>query len=199
MKYLAFIPLVLVASCASRPPQVVVRPLPPPAVEPIESVRYGEVVRAYHLGRYVDPNHPETMHEQHPMYRVEVSAHWNLHPGPLGTANLLNPPPDAAFSPLPTNDVLVAEMNRQREVTARVMQETLKLSQSYGELQGVLTEMKSVARTSALLNQRFATNESRIIELERELHRLSATPTPAATATNDVSGFSTEDAAPPKP
>ena len=188
MKYLALIPLVFVASCASRP-QLVVRPLPPPAVEPVESVRYGEVVRAYHVGRFVDPNHPDTMHEQHPVYRIEVSARWNLHPGPLNTANLLNPPPDAAFAPPPTNDVLVAEMNRQREVTARVMQEAGRLAQSYGELQGVLTEMQNVARNSALLNQRFVTNESRIVELERELQKLSVAP---PTVTNDVPAFPSE-------
>lgn len=198
MKYLALIPLVLVASCASRAPQIVVRPLPPPAVEPIEAVRYGEVVRAYHVGRYVDPNHPETMHEQHPLYRVEVSARWNLHPGPLNTANLLNPPPDAAFVPPPTNDVLVAEMNRQREATVRVMQEASKLAQSYGELQGVLTEMKNVARTSALLNQRFATNESRIVELEQGLQKLSVPPPSVTTATNDVPAFSSETMDAPK-
>jgi hypothetical protein len=195
MKYLALIPLALVASCASRP-QLVVRPLPPPAVEQIESVRYGEVVRAYHIGRYVDPNHPETMHGQHPVYRVEVSAHWNLHPGPPNTANLLNPPPDAAFAPSPTNDVLVSEMNQQREVTVRVMQEAGKLAQSYGELQGVLTEMKNVARTSALLNQRFTTNESRIVELERGLQKLSVPPPPV---TNDVPAFSPEPPSTPKP
>ena len=156
MKYLALIPLVLVASCASRP-KVVLRPTPPPPVEPVESVRYGEVVRAYHVGRYVDPNQPETMHEQHPMYRMEGGARWNLHPGPLNTANLLNPPPDAAFAPPPTNDVLVAEMNRQRETTARVMLEAAKLAQSYGELQTVLVEMKNVARNNALLGARVAT------------------------------------------
>jgi hypothetical protein len=195
MKYLALIPLVLVASCASRP-QLVVRPLPPPAVEPIEAVRYGEVVRAYHIGRYVDPNHPESMHERHPVYRVEVSARWNLHPGPLGTANLLNPPPDAASAPSPTNDVLVAEMNRQREVTARVMQEAGKLAQSYGQLQGVLAEMKNVARTSTLLNQRFTTNESRIGELERGFQKLSVPPTPM---TNDAPAFSSEPLNVPKP
>lgn len=195
MKYLVLLPLVLVASCASRP-QLVVRPLPPPPVEPIEAVRYGEVVRAYYVGRYVDPNHPETMHEQHPMYRIEVSARWNLHPGPPNTANLLNPPPDAAFAPPPTNDVLVAEMNRQQEATARVMQEAVKLAQSYGELQGVLTEMKNVARTSAILSLRFATNETRLGELERELQKLSVPPRPV---TNDVPAFSSEPADTPKP
>ena len=195
MKYLAFIPLVLVASCASRP-QLVVRPSPSPAVEPVEAVRYGEVVRAYHIGRYVDPNHPEAMHEQHPVYRIEVSARWNLHPGPLNTANLLNPPPDAAFAPPPTNDVLVAEMNRQREATASVMLEAAKLAQSYGELQAVFVEMKNVARNSALLSVRLATNEQRVVEFSKELQKLSAVPSPT---TNDVPAFAPELPDTPKP
>ena len=188
MKYLALIPFVLVASCASRP-QLVVRSSPPPVVEPVEAVRYGEVVRAYHVGRYVDPNHPEAMHEQHPVYRIEVSARWNLHPGPLNTANLLNPPPDAAFAPPPTNDVLVAEMNRQREATASVMLEAAKLAQSYGELQAVVVEMKNVARNSALLSIRLATNEQRVVEFGKELQKLSAAPSPT---TNDVPAFAPE-------
>jgi hypothetical protein len=122
MKYLALIPLVFVASCASRPkPQIVVRPAQPPAVEPVEAVRYAEIVRAYYIGRYVDPNHPETMHEQHPVYRIETSARWNLHPGSLNAVNSLNPTRDSAFAPPPTNDVVLAEMNRQREATERVM------------------------------------------------------------------------------
>jgi hypothetical protein len=64
MKYLALFALIFVGSCASRP-QLVVRPSPPAAVESIEAVRYSEVVRAYHVGRFVDPKHPETMHERH--------------------------------------------------------------------------------------------------------------------------------------
>lgn len=195
MKYLALIPLVFVASCASRP-QVALRPTRPPAVEPVEAVRYGEVVRAYHVGRYVDPNHPETMHEQHPVYRIEVSARWNLHPGPLNTVNLLNPPPDAAFAPPLTNDVLVAEMNRQRETTARVLLEATKLAQSYGELQAVLREMKNVARNNALLSVRLATNEQRIVEFDRELQKLSTPPSPA---TNDVPAFTPDAPTPLKP
>jgi len=58
MKYIALIPLVFVASCASRP-QLVVRPAPPAAVEPVETVRYGEIVRAYHVARFIDPTIPK--------------------------------------------------------------------------------------------------------------------------------------------
>ena len=195
MKYLILIPLVFVASCASRP-QLVVRPAPPAAVEPVEAVRYSEVVRAYYVGRFVDPNHPETMHEQHPVYRIESSAKWNLHPGSASTVNLLNPPPDAAYAPPPTNDVLVAEMNRQREATASVMLEAAKLAQSYGELQAVVVEMKNVARNSALLSVRLATNEQRVVEFGKELQKLSAAPSPT---TNDVPAFAPESPDTPKP
>jgi hypothetical protein len=195
MKHLAFIPLVFLASCASHP-QLVVRPLPPPAVEPVETVRYAEVVRAYYIGRYVDPNHPETMHEQHSVYRIESSARWNLHPGSLATANLLNPPPDSAFVLPPANDVVIAELNRQREVTGRVMQEAARLAQSYGELQKVVTEMKNVARNNVLMGARLTTTEQRVTEFDKELQKLSIPPSPA---TNDIPAFGPEPPSAPKP
>jgi len=185
MKFLALIPLVFVASCASHP-RLVVRPAPPAAVEPIEAVRYSEVVRAYYVGRFVDPNHPDTMHEQHPVYRIESSARWNLHPGAPRMANLLNPPPDAAFAPPPTNDVVIAEMNRQREATARVMSEAVRLSRSYEELESIFSQMKNVARNNALLGARLTTTEQRVADFGKELEKLSAAPSPS---TNDVPAF----------
>ena len=195
MKYLALIPLVFVASCASRP-QLVVRPAPPAAVEPVEAVRYSEVVRAYYVGRFVDPNHPETMNEQHPVYRIETSARWNLHPGPANTASLLNPPPDAAFAPPPTNDAVAAEMNRQREATGRVMLEAVRLSQSYDELQKVFSEMKTVARNNALIGARLANAEQRIADFGKELEKLTTTP---AAQTNVIPAFVPEPPDVPKP
>ena len=195
MKYLALIPLVFVASCASRP-QLAVRPVPPAAVAPVESVRYAEVVRAYHVGRQIDPNHPEMMAEEHPVYRVEISSRWNLHPGAPDAANLLNPPPDAAFAPPPTNDVVIAEMNRQRETTALVMQQAVRLAQSYQELQKVFGEMKTVAQNNALLNARLTATEQRVTGFEKQLEKTTASPSPS---TNDVSNFSPESNDSPKP
>jgi hypothetical protein len=195
MKYLALIPLVFVASCASRP-QLVVRPAPPAAVEPVEAVRYSEVVRAYYVGRFVDPNHPETMNEQHPVYRIETSARWNLHPGPLNTVNLLNPPSDAAFAPSPTNDAVIAEMNRQRETTQRVMSEAVRLAHSYEELQRVFAEMKTVARNNALIGARLSNTEQRVSDFGKELEKLTTTPPPQ---TNDIPAFVPDPPDAPKP
>jgi hypothetical protein len=195
MKYLTLIPLVFVASCASRP-QLVVRPAPPATVEPVEAVRYSEVVRAYYVGRFVDPNHPETMHEQHPIYRIETSARWNLHPSSAHSVNLLNPPPDAAFAPPPTNDALLAEMNRQREATARVMSEAVQLSRSYEELQNIFSQMKTVARNNALLGARLANTEQRVTDFGKELEKLSATPPPQ---TNGLPALLPDSLDTPKP
>jgi hypothetical protein len=149
-------------------------------------VRYAEVVRAYHVGRQIDPNHPEMMAEEHPVYRVEVSSRWNLHPGSPNASNLLNPPPDAAFAPPPTNDVVIAEMNRQRETTALVMQQAVRLAQSYQELQKVFGEMKSVAQNNALLNARLTATEQRVTDFGKELENFSTSPSPP---TNDVPAF----------
>ncbi|HEX3988130.1 MAG TPA: hypothetical protein VHZ30_01785 [Verrucomicrobiae bacterium] len=195
MKYLALIPLVFVASCASRP-QIVVRPAPPAAVEPVEAVRYSEVVRAYYVGRFVDPNHPETMNEQHPVYRIETSARWNLHPGPANTVNLLNPPPDAAFATPPTNDAVIAEMNRQREATERVMSEAVRLSRSYEELQNIFSQMKTVARNNALLGARVANTEQRVADFGKELEKITTTP---SAQTNDIPAFVPDPPDAPKP
>lgn len=197
MKYLAFIPLVFVASCASHPrPQVTFSALPSPAVERVESARYGDVIRAYHVGRYVDPNHPETMQEQHPVYRIEASARWNLHPGLPNTGNTLNPPPDAAFSQPPTSDALQAEMNRQREATERVMQEAARLEQFYAEFQKVVSEMKNVARNNVLMNARLAKTEQRVAEFEKEIQKPGTSP---SLTTNEIPALIPEPTDAPKP
>lgn len=190
MKYIALIPLLFVVSCVSqRAPQLVVRPLLAPAVDPTDAVRYPEVVRSYHIGRYVDPNYPILMHEQHPVYRVEVSTQWNLHPESLSFANPLNPPSDPAFVPPPTNDVVLAELSRQRDATERVMREAFQLARSYGELQQVIKDMTEVAKNHTWIRARLVSAEQRFAGIEKELRRLAEAP---SATTNEVPALSTE-------
>ncbi len=199
MKYLSLIPLLFVASCASRPaPRVVVQPLLSPPAEPVEAVRYTEVIRAYHVGRYVDPNHPDVMHEHHPVYRVEAYSRWNLQPGhpcPAGVSPL-NPPLDAAYSPPPTNDVVLAELNRQKDATERVMWEAFQLARSYDELQKVIKDMSVVAKNHRWMGARIANTERRVTEFEKELQKLTAPPAPT---TNEVPAFNIEAPDAPSP
>lgn len=171
-----FLPIpLLVISCASRSTApVVVEPLPPSVIAPVESVRHGEVIRAYQLGRYVDSSQPGVMHEQHPVYRVEAESRWNLLAGQdhsvMGVA--LNPPLDPAHSPAPSNDPIVAELNRQKDATERVMKEATRLAQSYDELQKVIGDMMAVAQSHTRTTARVVQTEHRLAEMEQELGRL---------------------------
>src|SRR5579872_6180055 len=155
MKYTAFIAILLVTSCAShRQPPVAVVPAPYSAPDSSETLRYEDILRPYYVGRSADPNHPDVMAEAHPVYRVEVSSRWNLHPGGGPLINQLNPHVDAAFSPRPANDAIAAEMNQQRELTRQVIQQAEQLSQSYRVLQQALGEIKTVVSNTAAFDMR---------------------------------------------
>ena len=191
MKPLVLIPILFLASCASpRTPEVLVKSKSGPIVDAAESLRFAEVLRAYHVGRYVDPNHPELMHEQHPVYRVEAYTRWNLKPGSSISAGLGSAVgKDAAYSVPPTNDIVISELNRQKEATERVMWEASRLARSYDELQKVLNEMSSIVTNHALMNSRLSQTERRVAQFEKEVQRLSI---PSAASTNEVPSFSEE-------
>src|SRR5438094_910165 len=115
MKPLPLTLLVIATGCSSpKPGRVLVAPAAPVVVPDnlTERVRYPELVKGYHVSRYVEPDHCLLMHEAHTDYRVEAQATWNLHspPGsfavPSGMAALTN----AAFAPPPVNDAVVAEL-----------------------------------------------------------------------------------------
>jgi predicted nucleic acid-binding Zn-ribbon protein len=79
--------------------------------------------------------------------------------------------------------VILAEINRQREATERVMSEAFRLARSYDDLQKVIKEMGNIATNHLTLNARLATAERRVVEFEKELQRLNA---PLAPTTNEI-------------
>ena len=192
MKLLALLPLVLLAACVSRrTAEVPVRPLPGPNAAPIESLRFAEIVRAYHVGRYVDPNHPDVMHEQHPVYRVEAYTRWNLKPESSATTRPGSGIAiDAAYSPPPTNDLVLAELNRQKDATERVMLEPSRLARSHGELKKVLNEMSSIVTNHVSVNSRLSNAEHRVAQFEKDLQRLKLS---VAASTNEAPSLSSEE------
>src|SRR5688572_15292355 len=186
MKAILVLPILVFASCVSRQtPEVTITPQPTPIIDQIDSVRLAETVRAYHIGRYADPNHAEVMHEEHPIYRIEAHGRWNLKPGRSSTraVNVFGLPRDAAFSPAPTNDLLIAELNRQKDATERVMEEAARLGRSNDQLQKALTEMSSLVKSHLSITSRLSTTEQRIDLFEKELQRRAQ---PSVSATNEV-------------
>ncbi|MGH7989079.1 MAG: hypothetical protein ACREDS_02640, partial [Limisphaerales bacterium] len=115
-------------------------------------MRYPEVVRAYHFGRYVDPNNDLVMHEQHVVYRVEENTSWNLHPGPAG-GSPVSPAPsrNAAFSPTPVNDAILAEVNSQRLATTQIIAGSQILAATLQQLEGALRSARKNEQATATL------------------------------------------------
>lgn len=100
MKYLILILCAaLTSACATNDrTAVVANDKPAAATLGSAPLRTPETVKGYPMGRYVDPNFPEVMHERHTVYRQEESPAWNTHAGEpyglaLGSVARSNPSP----------------------------------------------------------------------------------------------------------
>jgi len=184
MKTYCFIPLLFLAACSTTP-KLTLRPQQPPPATDNSTVRYPEVLRAYHVGRYADPNDGLVMHEQHVLYRVEDNTRWNLHPGRPGCAAAVPavpPPRDAAFSPTPVNDAVLAEVNAQRLTTVQIVTQARALSSELAQVQAALQQARTNLAEGAVLRVV-------VIQMKKQLDALEAaqkqSPPPANFPTNE--------------
>ena len=185
MKFALLIPIsLLLAACAAKPARVMdmgFRAVPGNMLpsQGVASVRYAENLRAYPLGRYVDPGNSRIMHEGHSIYRVETTARWNLHPNefapvPRGPIRVR----DSARNTLPVGDELLAEFNQQKEATKAIVQGGQAVSQKLGELAEKVQQTQQMAAQSAQLKQEVDTARRRLDALEEELRRNPPPSTP---------------------
>lgn len=196
-----FIPLILLSACASKKPVVVKMP---PAVSgntlttaDMESVRYGENMKAYPVGRYVDPNDGLVMHEAHTIYRVETTAKWNLHPDvyPYAPGNLPGGPVlgiiDPAHGDSPVTPEVVAEVERQKVATQALLAQGQRMNMALNQLSKILPATSQVAEENAQLKVQAMATQRRLELLEDQVRKQQAetefTPpaTPSVKGTND--------------
>jgi hypothetical protein len=172
MKTIFLLPLFFLTACSS-PPRLVLQPQPPVSTADESAVRYPEVVRAYHFGRYVDPDDDLVMHEQHVVYRVEQNTRWNFHAGPAdGSVPAGAPAHDAAFSPTPVNDAVLAEVNAQRLATVQILLEARTLSAALAQFQSALQQTKTNFQETAGLR-------ATVIEMKQRLEALEIAQKPS--------------------
>ena len=196
-RILIFIPLIFLSACASNKPVVVQMPRSVPgttlATDDIESVRYGENLKAYSIGRYVDPNDGLVMHEAHTVYRVETTAKWNLHPnepvnvpgGPV--VGIIDP----AHKDSPLTPEVVAEVNRQKAATMALIVQGQRMNQALNQLSKTLSATAQVAQENVQLKSEMTTSEKRLDALEEDFRKaqteapFTAPVTPSVKGTND--------------
>jgi hypothetical protein len=178
MKTFYFIPLMFLTACSSTP-RLALRPQQPPLATDNSTVRYPEVVRAYHFGRYVDPNDDLVMHEQHVVYRIEENTRWDLHPAGRDSfppAETL--PRDPAFSPLPVNDAVLAEVNAQKLATVQIMVQARTLTSALVQFQASLQQARTNLQETAVLRTAVIQMKRRLDALETAQTQPSLLPSP---------------------
>ena len=150
--------LLLGAGCATnRKPSVAEAPPPVPVAgtdldqHKVEKVRMGETLRAYPIGRYVDPRDPNVMHESHVVYRKEAGANWNLAPNaptvvPLGPVLAVS---DGATQPNPLPAELEQKVAEQNQLMAALIEQNEALAVELAKLGKELTELRRKASVAA--------------------------------------------------
>jgi hypothetical protein len=181
MKMFYLIPLLFLSACSTAP-KLNLRPQQPPPATDNSAVRYPEVLHAYHLGRYADPNDDLIMHEQHVVYRVEENTRWNFHPGPADGNLTAAPSRDAAFAPTPVNDAILAEVNSQRLATTEIMMQARTLSAALAQFQTALQQTKTNLQETVILRASVNDMKQRLAALESAPGQL---PPPPMSTTNE--------------
>jgi hypothetical protein len=151
MKNLLLLPIIFLSACSS----IHQHPLAlraTPVGRPVSSngLRTDDQLREYRFGRYVDARDPLVMHEGHPVYRVETSAHWDLRPNDKSSL----PRRDIVQSPsVSANDAVVAEVNKQRAATQAFTEQTATLNQRLNALGEAVAQTKQVAQQNLELKR----------------------------------------------
>jgi hypothetical protein len=154
MKNLLLIPVIFLSACSSTHQHpLALRATPVGRHVSTNGLRTEDQLKEYRFGRYVDARDPLVMHEGHPIYRVETSAHWDLRPNDkssLPRRGIVQSPSVSA------NEAVVAEVNKQRAATQAFTEQTATLNQRLNELGKAVAQTKEVAQQNLQLKREVA-------------------------------------------
>ena len=178
MKKLLLLPIIFLSACSSthQHPSVL-RAKPVGRLVSSTGLRTDDQLREYRLGRYVDRHDPLLMHEGHPVYRVETSAHWDLRPNDKSSL----PRRDIVQSPsVSANDAVVAEVNKQRAATQAFTEQTATLNQRLTDLGEAVAKTKEIAQQNLALKRDVTALREQVDTLQAQLRgRKSDKPSPS--------------------
>ena len=177
MKNLLLIPIIFLSACSSthRHPLAL---RATPVGRPVRSsgLRTEDQLKEYRFGRYVDARDPLVMHEGHPVYRVETSAHWDLRPNDKSSL----PRRDIVQSlSVSANDAVVAEVNKQRAATQAFTEQTAALNQRLKELGDAVAQTKEMTEQNLALKRDVAALRQQLDAVEAKLPAQKPAPSPS--------------------
>jgi hypothetical protein len=177
MNKLLLIPIIFLSACSStHQHQSVLRAKPVGRLVNSNGLRTEDQLREYRLGRYVDACDPLVMHEGHPVYRVETSAHWDLRPNDNSSLRQR----DVAQSPsVSANDAVVAEVNKQRAATRAFTEQTAALNQRLKELGDAVAQTNEMTEQNLALKRDVAALRQQLDAVEAKLPAQNPAPSPS--------------------
>jgi len=167
--------LVLAAGCSIEygydGPPCHLAPVYYPAPQPSPTAWQPETVRAYTLGRAVDPRDANVVHEAHTIYRREETPRPNLTP-----PTAIVTPQAAKASTNVSNllrDALTAELNQQRSVSQALTQEAKALNERLAQLNAQSQDLNNSLQDAARLRAQLSAITNRLEAIETQLRGAS--------------------------
>lgn len=130
--------------------------------------RVPERIKAYAVGRYVDPANPDVMHERHVIYRREATPMWNTWYEPRASV-IVGPvagPGDRDFAPGLLQPELALELVRQRQINRDLQAQTARVIEAGSSLDARASEVTSYI---ADLEETIRLQDNAIKVLQRQL------------------------------
>ncbi|MDB6175548.1 MAG: hypothetical protein JWL59_4859 [Chthoniobacteraceae bacterium] len=157
------------SGCVSKPaPKIVVVPgsARSEALKSTSGIRYSERIAEYRFGRYIDPADRSTMHEAHPVYRIERPAKWDTRPNNGGARFAVTR--ESAVQPVVSNDAAIAEFNKQKAATRAFTEQAESLNQRLSGLAQAMNETRRVTQQGPRIEKEIDALKSRLSAIEAQ-------------------------------
>jgi hypothetical protein len=161
--------MVLMMGCASAPKQTAYAPvyydrIP---VRSTDAVLEPQLVEAYPISRYPDPQNPDLMHERHIVYRW-VNRGWRLksNPGEEIQLGATVGPRSAAYQRNPSRGEVNAAVASQRYQLAQNEEALREVREQLAELQRITPTINGVVQNQQAEIERLQALELRLTKLE---------------------------------
>lgn len=135
-------------------------------------IRSSSVMRAYAVGRYVDPNRRTVMHEQHSIYREEQGPRWNLIPQPDADPVLMaQRSQQERYADALAGQITLAskDMRETRDLVRQVLETQSTQDTKAKELVSLIDDLK---KRYGVVSNNLTRSSEYINKLETELNKL---------------------------
>jgi hypothetical protein len=150
-------------------------------VRSTDAVLGPQMVEAYPIARYQDPQNPDLMHERHIVYR-RINRGWRLksNPGEEIQLGATVGPRNAGYQPRPSRGEVNAAVVSQRYQLAQTEETLAQVRQQLAELQQVAPTVSGVVQNQQAEIARLQALEQRLMKLESQQQKNGAQSSPTS-------------------